>query len=221
MFSPLRFIFHNQTLWLSPARCIFWEEEKALILSDLHFGKTGHFRKSGIGVPQNIYKEDLQRLFTQIQFFKPSTLLIAGDMFHSHANKEIDFFLKWRHDMPEVSIFLIKGNHDVLTNKFYEEANIKVARKKLSVNKFCFTHDIAAECEMDDGEDLFTFSGHIHPGIKVNGSGKQSFMLPCFYFSNKHAVLPAFSLFTGLYKLTPKKRDNVFALVENQVIKMQ
>lgn len=220
MFSPHRFIFQKQTLWLSPARCIFWEEEKALILSDLHFGKTGHFRKSGIGVPQNIYKEDLQRLFTQIQFFKPSTLLIAGDMFHSYANKEIDFFLKWRNDIPEVSIFLIKGNHDVLTNTFYEEANIKVAGKKLSIKNFCFTHDIASECETDDNE-LFTFSGHIHPGIKVNGSGKQSFMLPCFYFCNKHAVLPAFSLFTGLYKLTPNKRDTIFALVENQVIKMQ
>ena len=128
-------------------------------------------------------------------------------------------FLKWRNDIPGVSIFLIKGNHDVLTNKFYEEANIKVAGKKLSIKKFCFTHDIAAECD-PDGE-LFTFSGHIHPGIKVNGNGKQSFMLPCFYFSDTYAVLPAFSLFTGLYKLRPKKRDNVFALVENQVIKMQ
>ena len=92
---------------------------------------------------------------------------------------------------------LIKGNHDVLTNKFYEEANIKVAKKKLSIKKFCFTHDIAAECE-DDGEKLFTFSGHIHPGIKVNGVGKQSFMLPCFYFSDTmqycrlSAYLPAY-----------------------------
>jgi len=221
LFSPQRFIFQKQTLWLSPARCIFWEEEKALILSDLHFGKTGHFRKSGIGIPQNIYKEDLQRLFTQIQFFKPSTLLIAGDMFHSHANKEVDFFLKWRNDIPEVAIHLIKGNHDVLTNTFYEEANIKVAKKKLSIQKFCFTHDITAECEPDGEEELFTFSGHIHPGVRVNGSGKQSFMLPCFYFGETYAVLPAFSLFTGLYKLRPHKSDTIFALVEGQVIKMQ
>ena len=220
MFSPLRFILHQQTLWLSPARCIYWEEEKALILSDLHFGKTGHFRKSGIGVPQNIFKEDLQRLFTQIQFFKPETLLIAGDMFHSHANKEIDFFLKWRNDFSNINFHLIKGNHDVLSNKFYEEANIKIVKKKLAVKNFCFTHDIADECENDD-EKLFTFSGHIHPGIKVNGVGKQSFMLPCFYFSDNYAVLPAFSYFTGLYKVRPKSNDNVFALVENKVIKMQ
>ena len=220
MFSPQRFILRKQTLWLSPARCIYWEEEKALILSDLHFGKSGHFRKSGIGVPQNIYKEDLQRLFTQIQFFKPSVLLIAGDMFHSHANKEIDFFLKWRNDMPDLSIHLIKGNHDVLTNKFYEQANIKVARQKYSIDKFCFTHDIASVCD-DNDDEAFTFSGHIHPGIRVDGGGKQSFKLPCFYFTKKYAVLPAFSMFTGLYKVIPRKSDTVFALVEDQVIKLQ
>ncbi len=220
MFSPHKFILHQQTLWLSPARCIFWEEENALILSDLHFGKSGHFRKSGIGVPQNIYKEDLQRLFAQIQFFKPSTLLIAGDMFHSHANKEIDFFLKWRNDMPALDIHLIKGNHDLLPAKFYEEANIQVSRKKLAIKTFCFTHDISTHCNDDEG-DVFTFSGHIHPGIKVSGVGKQSFKLPCFYFTANHAVLPAFSMFTGLYKLKPKKTDTVFALVEDQVIKMQ
>ena len=220
LFAPQKFILRKQTLWLSPARCIFWEEEKALILSDLHFGKSGHFRKEGIGVPQNIFKEDLQGLFTQIQFFKPSVLLVVGDMFHSHANKEIDFFLKWRNDIPKVFIHLIKGNHDVLANKFYEQANIKVTKQKLAIKNFCFTHDIASVCE-EDSEELFTFSGHIHPGIRVNGVGKQSFKLPCFYFTSKYAVLPAFSMFTGLHKLVPKKADTVFAIVENQVLKMQ
>ena len=189
------------------------------MLSDLHFGKSGHFRKSGIGVPQNVYKEDLQRLFSQIQFFKPRLLLIAGDMFHSHANKEVDFFLKWRNDLPDLIIHLIKGNHDVLSNKFYDKANIEVAKQKLSICNFCFTHDITVAC--DEEKDLFTFSGHIHPGIKMRGVGKQALRLPCFYFTDKYAVLPAFSLFTGLYKMTPKKTDKVFALVENQVIKMQ
>ena len=61
----------DNTFSLSNDRCIFWEEEKILLLSDLHFGKTGHFRKEGIAVPQGVYKDDLQRLVTQIQFFKP------------------------------------------------------------------------------------------------------------------------------------------------------
>ena len=214
--APLRFIFHQQTLWLSAARCIFWEEESALILSDLHFGKSGHFRKSGIGIPQNIFKEDLQRLFAQVQFFKPKIVLIAGDMFHSDENKEADFFLKWRNDLPQTNFYLIRGNHDILPAGFYQKANITVFENKLTIKDFCFTHD-AAGCE----DKLFTFSGHIHPGIKMNGAGNQSIMLPCFYFGKKHAVLPAFSSFTGLAKIKPMAKDHVFALVEKSVIKIQ
>ena len=71
------FNFRDQHLWLSPERTIFWEDEKALILSDSHFGRTGHFRKSGIGVPQSVYKEDLHKLFALIQHYKPEQLIIA------------------------------------------------------------------------------------------------------------------------------------------------
>src|SRR5882762_3732766 len=94
----------DQQLWLSPDRCIFWEEEKALILSDLHFGKTGHFRKSGIAVPQSLYHEDLQRLLTLIQYFQPRQLLVVGDLFHSRENKELALFRRWRNDFPELAI---------------------------------------------------------------------------------------------------------------------
>jgi uncharacterized protein len=219
--SPYKFILDDQTLWLSPERCIFWEEEKALILSDLHFGKTGHFRKSGIGVPQNLFKEDLQRLFAQVQFFKPTQLLIVGDLFHSHANKEMDMFLKWRNDLPHLQLRLIRGNHDILARKFYAAANIEVTKQKLSVKNFCFTHDINETCEEEYGNTNFTFSGHVHPGIYMNGMGKQSLRFPCFYFTKEYAILPAFSHFTGLYKITPKKSDKVFALVENAVLKIQ
>lgn len=212
---------NEQTLWLSSERCIFWEEEKALILSDLHLGKTGHFRKSGIGVPQNIFKEDLQRLFAQVQFFKPVQLLIVGDMFHSYANKEMEMFLKWRKDLQYLQIKLIKGNHDILAKKYYAEANIVVINQKLAVKKFCFTHDITETCEEENSNIDFTFSGHVHPGIYMNGTGKQSLRLPCFYFTTKFAILPAFSHFTGLQKITPKKSDTVFAVVEKKVVQVQ
>lgn len=218
--SPLRFSFHNQTLWLSSARCLFWEEENALILSDMHFGKSGHFRKSGIGIPQNIFKEDLQKLFAQIQFFKPKTLLIAGDMFHSSPNKEMDFFQKWRNDFSNVDFYLIRGNHDILSNKFYKEANIKVFENKLLIKDFCFTHDINSSCNNEESRH-YTFSGHIHPGIKMNGGGNQSLMLPCFYFGRQYAILPAFSAFTGLTKLKPSASDHVFVLAKNDVLQLQ
>ena len=218
--NPYKFILKDQTLWLSADRCIFWEEEKALILSDLHLGKSGHFRKSGIAVPQNVFKEDLQRLFALIQFFKPEQLLIVGDLFHSHANKEMEMFLKWRKDLAHLKFRLIRGNHDILTKKFYAEANIEVTKQKLSIGNFCFTHDINETCEEKKHNVNFTFSGHVHPGIKMNGIGKQQLYFPCFYFTTDHAILPAFSRFTGLFQVKPKASDKIFILVENKIVKL-
>jgi DNA ligase-associated metallophosphoesterase len=190
-------------------------------LSDLHFGKTGHFRKSGIGVPQNIFKQDLFKLFSVIQFFKPSQLFIVGDLFHSHANKEMDFFLKWRHDIPHISIELIKGNHDILSKKFYERAAIKITEGQLLLDKFCFTHDIKLRCSNEEKKQKnYTFSGHIHPGVKLNGIGRQSIYLPCFYFGKEYAVLPAFSQFTGLSRMENTGKDSIFAITGNEIIKI-
>ncbi|MGZ8538309.1 MAG: ligase-associated DNA damage response endonuclease PdeM [Flavisolibacter sp.] len=216
MQAPVLHQLYNQHLWLSGQRSIFWEEQKALIVSDLHFGKTGHFRKSGIAVPQSIYKEDLQRLVTLINNFNPSQLIVVGDFFHSHENTELDWFKKWRSDFPSLKIILVKGNHDILKQRWYIEAGIDVIEKELRIGPFLFTHDKCAE-----HEDIYTFCGHIHPGIYLHGLGKQSLRFPCFYFAKNHCVLPALSRFTGLALIEPRQSDKIFAVVEDKLIQMQ
>lgn len=219
--KPEPLLLHHQHLWLSPDRSIFWEEEKALIVSDLHFGKTGHFRKSGIAVPQSVYKEDLQRLVQQIQFFKPLQLIIVGDMFHSNANKELELFKKWRHDLDGIDVKLVKGNHDILRDEWYKNFNIEVTSSALRIGSFCFQHDME-DCSTDENlpEPSYMFSGHIHPGITISGLGKQSLRFPCFYFTEKVCVLPAFSRFTGAASVEPKPGELVYAIVNNSLIKI-
>lgn len=207
----------GQSLCLSADRCIFWEEQQSLIVSDLHFGKTGHFRKSGIAVPQSVYKEDMQRLVNLLQFFKPQRLIVVGDFFHSHANKELDFFLKWRSDFASLQITLVKGNHDILKSAWYEQANIEVVDECLRTGPFAFAHDWNA-CPPE--KDTYLFSGHIHPGIYISGAGRQSLRLPCFYFTEHYAVLPAFSRFTGLALISPEPKDVVFAIADNSLIRI-
>jgi DNA ligase-associated metallophosphoesterase len=203
---------------LSSSRIIFWEEEKALILSDMHIGKSGHFRKNGIGIPQNIFKEDMQRLFAEIQQYNPTKLIIVGDLSHSHSNKEFDLFVKWRKDLPHLEVHLVVGNHDIMAKQWYEEASIKIHEDCLSIGAFTFTHDIST-CETSPGS--YYFSGHIHPGIIMRGLGKQSLRLPCFYFGKRDAVLPAFGKFTGTFPVNPQKHDTVFAIAENKLIRIQ
>jgi DNA ligase-associated metallophosphoesterase len=215
MALPLRHIIHNNTFWLSPHRYIFWEEQQALILSDLHLGKTGHFRKAGIGVPQSVYKEDLQRLFTAIGQHKPKQVIFVGDLFHSTENKELDWFLRWRNDLGAMPLHLVRGNHDILTKEWYAAAAITV-HEELTINGIHFIHDVTAGTPPPANEYVFT--GHLHPGICISGMGKQSLRFPCFYFSEQYAILPAFSHFTGLALVQPERTDAVFAIVNQSVI---
>jgi uncharacterized protein len=214
--APLLHIIHDQHLWLTAQRSIFWEEQKALIVSDLHFGKTGHFRKSGIPVPQTIYKEDLQRLVSLLNYFKPAQLIVVGDFFHSHENTELDLFKRWRNDFPDLKIILVRGNHDILKDSWYKEADIEVIEKELLQRPFLFMHD-----RCTDRDDVYTFCGHIHPGIYLHGLGRQGLRLPCFYFAKDHCILPAFSRFTGTALIEPERNENVYAIVENKLLQMQ
>ena len=70
MFNPIPHIINGNTFWISPERCIYWEEQNALILADIHLGKAGHFRNAGVAVPQRSGVADLQRLIAQLFLFK-------------------------------------------------------------------------------------------------------------------------------------------------------
>lgn len=217
MASLLSHILGDEHLILSGERSLYWENENTLIIADLHVGKTGHFRKAGIGVPAGVYKDDLHRLLAQILFFKAERLIIVGDLTHSIANREMDLFRKWRKDFSSLDVQLAKGNHDILDNRWYEEADIHVHNEPFAIRNFLFVHDIIKpKIDVDPGK--FVFSGHVHPGIIISGRGKQSLRLPCFYFTKTHCILPAFSRFTGTYTIEPEKGDKVFAIAEKELM---
>ncbi len=216
MHAPVKHTINDQTFWLSPQRCIFWEEQQALILSDLHLGKTGHFRKHGIAVPQKIFTEDMQRLIDQIAYFKPRQVIAVGDLFHSEANKEMDLFLKWRNDFPAIDFILVKGNHDILQTEWYAQANVRVYHGQWKLDTIHFVHD-PGDIDVTVSDVQYIFSGHLHPGIYFHGAGKQSLQFPCFHFSSSHAILPAFSKFSGMASVRAKKNDRVFAIVDDKI----
>lgn len=207
--------FANQNLVFTNQRALFWETQNALVLSDLHIGKSATFRKNGIPISQSILIEDLQRLKALIDHFKAEKLIIVGDLFHAEFNTDIDYFKDWLLQFDNLKLQLIIGNHDRLSATLYEDLNIEIFKPSLKLNPFTFVHDLN-ECK----DDAFYISGHIHPGYVLKGKGKQFIKLPCYQVFDNHIVLPAFSKFTGLNTNKTDKKCTNIVFTEDAIFKI-
>ncbi|HTN20188.1 MAG TPA: ligase-associated DNA damage response endonuclease PdeM [Pelobium sp.] len=207
---------HGEELILDKERAIYLPNYRLLAISDLHLGKSAHFRQAGVPVPASVAQNDLVRLSGVLEKYKPTTLLINGDMFHHGLNADIDEFAQWRKNYQELQFLLVKGNHDRLAKADYAAMNINIHEPSFCLGPFCFIHD-APKCTE---EELYPISGHIHPGVNMVGKAKQRLRFPCFYFGKTYAVMPAFSVFTGLYNIRPKAGEKIFAVTRDMVIEI-
>ncbi|WAC02816.1 ligase-associated DNA damage response endonuclease PdeM [Lacinutrix neustonica] len=186
-------IIKEEMLTLTNQRALFWRAQQALVLSDLHIGKSAHFRKSGIPISDQVLQKDLERLKALILHFNARQLIIVGDLFHAEVNSDIQTFKTWLLQFEGLELYLVIGNHDRVSNTIYEALNIKISNPALEILPFRFIHD-----KVKPVEAHFIISGHTHPGVVIRGKAKQSIKLPCYQVTNFQLILPAFSLFTGL-----------------------
>jgi DNA ligase-associated metallophosphoesterase len=207
----------GQTFQLLPERAMYWEEQNSLIVADLHLGKAASFRANGIVVPPGITADDFARLRRLIQETGSKKLFVLGDFFHASAgitDKITSQFNEWRESIKDVEIILLKGNHDSKVIKTSLQSKFDKIENELKVANIILKHS------PEHDKDGYVLSGHIHPSVKVKGTGKSGKRLPCFYFRDDYAILPAFGTFTGTAKLTPKKGDRVFVIADEEVIEV-
>lgn len=205
----------GELLTLTNQRALYWERDRTLVLSDLHIGKTAHFRKAGIAIPYQVLLNDLKRLKALILNFDIKKILIVGDLFHAEANSDLELFKEWKTQFEFIEWRLIKGNHDRLEFSVYEDLDIKVDIDYNDTLPFRFVHDVN---HCDDG--VFCISGHTHPGVLIKGRGKQKIKLPCFQVSKNQLILPAFSEFTGLNTSREDKDTTFFAFTKTAVFEI-
>lgn len=214
----LDFPFLGQKLTLLCQKAIYWGEESALICADVHLGKGGHFRKAGIAIPRDLAQDDLAVLSDLIREYKPHKLIFLGDLFHSDMNTDWDWFALWREQFPRLEIILIRGNHDVIHDKHYDKLNIAL-HHQLLIAPFLMLHHPVNAVELSKASG-YVLCGHIHPGVTLHGKGRQSVTLPCFFFSDKQAVLPSFGKFTGRIGVQHQPSDRVFGVLPDKVIRI-
>lgn len=204
----------GQELHLIPLKALFWKDQEILVVSDLHFGKAGHFRKAGFAVPSELHQADFLVLDQLIETYSPRSLIFLGDLFHSEINNQWDDLVGWISKNKSLKIHLVKGNHDILPDHFYKHDNIIVHEDAYCLEPFIFTHKPIEGKE----QDLYNISGHIHPAVNLKGKARQSLKLPCFYFGKNNGLMPAFGSFTGTSLLSICKEDLVYVITGKSVL---
>lgn len=204
----------EQTFQLHPFKVIFWEEQSSLLIADVHLGKTRHFRREGLWVPQSAGDQNYDKLMSLLLDLGPKRVIFLGDLFHSDYNQEWEALTDITKGFSQVQFDLVRGNHDRLSDYAYAKAKIEVYEKPLLIENILLSHEPLP----DYMDEPYNLAGHIHPAVRLRGRGRQYMRLPCFYFGESQGILPAFGNFTGMANLQIRAGDRVFIVGEDQVI---
>lgn len=208
----MEILLEEERLQLLAEHAVWWPAKKTLLLSDLHWGKSAHFRKNGIPMPGGTQDKDAQCLAKLVRDYSAERLIIAGDFFHSRHNKEVDNFGLWRAAHSALHIDFVLGNHDILPRQAYDSWELMVHEHSLLVAPFFISHDAVQNPEH------FTIHGHVHPGVRLQGLGKQAFTLPAFCLNETCMVMPAFGEFTGCKIVRGQDYRKIYVVGDGKVM---
>jgi uncharacterized protein len=203
-------------LKMLPDRALYHEDGRMLILSDVHLGKTMHFRKNGIPIPPEGIEKDYIRLRSLIERYNPAKVIFLGDLFHSVHNSEWDLFCSFVLNFKHTEFVLVMGNHDILKKHYYDESCIRVEGNYMVQGNLILSHQPLETIP----QGMYCIAGHVHPGYILSGPARQSLRFPCFYYHNRQLILPAFGSLTGMYLIEPARNSGVFVIVKEKVLRV-
>ncbi|MCW3124023.1 MAG: putative phosphoesterase [Flavipsychrobacter sp.] len=203
---------NNIPFTLLPQKALFKDDERLLIIADVHLGKASHFRKGGISIPAHAQLADYTNLEKLIKDTNPLNVYFLGDLFHSTFNRDWHYFCDLIALFPVVKFTLVKGNHDLIDHALFKDICIDVVNT-IEDDHFIYSHEPLTE--VSTGK--VNIVGHIHPGIVLTGIGRQSIKLPCFYITDSLVILPAFGVLTGLYSMERTKDTQIFAVLPDSI----
>jgi uncharacterized protein len=178
---------------------LFWQEQRLLVVSDLHLEKGSSFAARGVLLPPYDTVATLSRLAAVIARHDPRMVIALGDSFHdrnaherlSAPNREALTAMQMRRDWIWIS-----GNHDP---ELPSDLGGVVA-SEVAIGPIVFRHEPTGAA----GE----IAGHLHPKARVPTRGR-SIERRCFACDGERAVMPAFGAYTGGLSI----RDAAFAKI--------
>lgn len=206
--SSCGFRFQGIDLVARPSGALFWPARRALLVADLHLGKSDRLaRRGGVLLPPFESQATLERLQAELKACEAESLICLGDSFDDNLAV---YGLGVSHELllaicKTYQVWWITGNHDpnltTLPGQVFDELVLD---------------GVALRHVADKGPDI---SGHYHPKFKFLGRRVAAFLL-----GPSNLILPAFGAYTGgldhdapaLAKLIPRG----FAILTGQSARM-
>lgn len=127
--SPVLLSWKGADLFLLPERAIFLEQSRTLLVADMHLGKDEAFRASGIPVPLGPGERTLDRLSNVLDDTHAQRLVILGDLLHAplgNTQRVFNALDAWRQRYSQMSIILVRGNHDHFESAWQNKLKIEI-----------------------------------------------------------------------------------------------
>jgi uncharacterized protein len=172
-----------------PAGALFWEDEKLLVVADLHLEKGSAFAARGVLLPPYDTASTLARLNSLVERYCPRLVIALGDSFHdgdgasrmAETNRVALTGLQRGRDW-----IWLAGNHDPdpadgIGGSFTDT---------LALGPLTFRHEPSASAH--DGE----IAGHLHPLARVARRGR-AVRRRCFASDGQRLIMPAFGAYAG------------------------
>ncbi len=193
-------------------RCLFWKENKILIIGDLHLGYENYLNERGWVFPKTQMEETL-KIFDAI--FKKTgrvkKIVLLGDVKHYFGGilkKEFEDFYKLveifkKHLYKSGRIVIVKGNHDNILEPIVNKDKFRgriFLKDFYDVEGVLFFHGNKRDFEkfqrkIEDKKIKLIVTGHFHPAVKINDGEKQE-KFKCFVFGKykkkKWIIVPSF-----------------------------
>ncbi len=211
---PLPVALAGSELWLLPERAVYWPEQRALLVADLHFGKAATFRRLGQPVPSGTTASNLTVLDGLLERYPSERLIALGDFLHAREARDAALMQRlrsWRACHPALAITLIRGNHDRRAGDPPASLGFEVVDEPLLLGPFALQH------EPHPHPDRTVLAGHVHPAFRLHGRGRQSLRLPCFVLDAAVSLLPAFGAFTGAAEIGHAPGRRIYVIGDGQV----
>jgi uncharacterized protein len=176
-------------LVLDPAGALYWPEERALVVADLHLEKGSSLAVRGVLLPPYDTVATLARLAQLIARYAPRLVIALGDSFHDGAgparvaadDRRTLTALQCGRDW-----LWITGNHDPHPANAIGGSFATL----LAVGALNFRHE---PMPRDAGGEI---AGHLHPTARIHVRGA-SLCRRCFVGDGRRMVMPAFGAYAG------------------------